>query len=123
MRIKFRCFYNSFKNKGLDISIRALADLNKKLIEENSKKTVIVFFWIPTQVESAKQSLAQNKQNYHQIKHFIEENSKRFQIRLIENLLRMEDVKKLEEEEFHIHNILGEEFIEEIRTLRLNFKR
>ncbi len=112
-----------FKNKGIDIFIRALADLNRKMKEENSKKTVIVFFWIPTQAETAKQTLAQNKQNYHQIKHFIEENSRRFQNRLIENLLQMEDVKGLGEEEFHIHNILGEEFIEEVRALRLNFKK
>jgi len=36
-----------YHNKGFDLLIDSLAQLNEKLKKENSKKTVVIFLWIP----------------------------------------------------------------------------
>src|SRR3989338_4126118 len=63
-----------FKNKGIDLFIRSLAQLNESLKKQDSKKTVIAFFWIPRDVLSAKQELSQNKINYLRLKDFVHKN-------------------------------------------------
>ncbi|MBS3151845.1 glycogen/starch synthase [Candidatus Woesearchaeota archaeon] len=112
-----------FKNKGIDLFIKSLSKLNNILAEEKSKKTVIAFLWIPTQVESAKQTLAKNKLNYHQIKHFVEQNSKLFQSRLIENILECVGTECLTEEENFHYQVFDENFLQEVRKLRINFAK
>jgi len=102
-----------FKNKGIDVFIKSLGKLNKLMKDENSEKTVVVFLWIPTQVESAKLKVAKNKTNYHLIKHFIEQNSSLFNRRIIENMFKQED------ENFNM--LFDEDFYHDIRKLKLNF--
>ncbi len=111
-----------FKNKGIDIFIKALSDLNNKLKEENSKKTVITFLWIPTQVQSAKASIAKNKASYHLLKHFLEQDSEKLNRRLMETMLQcMDDKCNITEKALSQSMPFDEEFYEELRKLRLSF--
>ncbi|MBS3174770.1 glycogen/starch synthase [Candidatus Woesearchaeota archaeon] len=112
-----------FKNKGIDIFIKALSNLNNIMKEENSKKTVIVFLWIPTQAKSAKISIAKNKASFHLLKHFIQQNSEKLNRRVMENLLKCVGDNCLIEQKIANHSIFDEEFFEESRKLRLNFSR
>src|SRR3989344_3492884 len=72
-----------FKNKGIDVLIKALARLNDKMKAENHKKTIVVFFWIPRDVHGAKTELSQNKVSYNQVKDLIRRNAENFQSKLI----------------------------------------
>lgn len=64
-----------FHAKGIDVFIKSLADLNKKLKEEKSKKTIVAFFWIPAKVSGVQQELLENRSNHFEIKQFVEENT------------------------------------------------
>jgi glycogen(starch) synthase len=61
-----------FKNKGIDILIEALGNLNKKLANEENAKSIVVLLWIPTKVEGIDKNLAQNKINYEGVENFMD---------------------------------------------------
>ncbi len=60
------------KNKGIDIFIKSLGLLNKKLKQEKSKKTIVAFFWIPVQTQSIKKELLDSREIYTDIKDQLE---------------------------------------------------
>lgn len=111
-----------FKNKGLDIFIKALAGLNEKLKKENINKTIVVFFWIPTHVISAKPSLAQNKLSFHRMKHFIEDQSDKLRYKIMSNIMECQNMTCFQED-IPNKTLLDEEFIRELTKLRVNFQR
>lgn len=113
-----------YKNKGIDLFVEALARLNEIMRKENSKKTVIAFFWIPREVHGAKMDLSQNKLNYDQLKHFVEENEENFKSKLIRHIMKcnvddLSDPKRFAVQE----GIFTEEFMSDARVLKLNFRR
>ncbi|MFH0740092.1 MAG: hypothetical protein V1819_03135 [bacterium] len=60
------------KNKGIDIFIKSLGKLNKKLKQEKSKKTVVAFFWVPAQIQNIKRELIESREIYTDIKDQLE---------------------------------------------------
>ncbi|MBW2984420.1 glycogen/starch synthase [Candidatus Woesearchaeota archaeon] len=50
-----------FRNKGLDVTISALAKLNDKLKKEKSERTIVVFFFIPAGVKTVNLGVLENK--------------------------------------------------------------
>ncbi len=62
-----------FHNKGIDLFIEALSRLNQKLKEENSNRTIAVFFWIPSSVVRIKPDILENRAHYEDIKNTIDE--------------------------------------------------
>ncbi len=62
-----------FRSKGIDIFIKALSRFNQKLIKNKSKKTIIVFFWIPAAVKEIKPELLETKELLKDIKDSLEE--------------------------------------------------
>lgn len=62
-----------YKAKGIDIFIKALSKLNKRLNEEKSKKTIVVFFWIPAGVRSIALELLENKEFFQHIQELIKQ--------------------------------------------------
>lgn len=59
--------------KGIDVFIKALAQLNQKLINKKSKKTIIVFFWIPADNKGIKSEVLVNRELVKDIKDSLEE--------------------------------------------------
>ncbi len=57
-----------FRAKGIDIFIKSLARLNQRLIENKSKKTIVAFFWIPTETRGIKEELLENRDFFQDIK-------------------------------------------------------
>lgn len=64
-----------FRTKGVDILIKSLGQLNQKLIKSKSKKNIIVFFWIPSEVKNINQELLESKNIFEDIKNSIEDHS------------------------------------------------
>jgi glycogen(starch) synthase len=62
-----------FKNKGIDILIKSLGEVNKKLIADKSEKTVVTFFFVPANIRSIRPNLLENRTNFKDIKDDIDE--------------------------------------------------
>ena len=81
-----------FHNKGIDLLIEALAKLNNKLKEENSQRTIVVFFWIPSSVVRIKPDIIENKAYYEDIKNSIDENFPDVKHRITRSLISTTNV-------------------------------
>ncbi len=62
-----------FKDKGIDIFIDALGELNRKLKEERSKKTIVAFIWVPANIKGIREELLENKTYFGDIKDLMED--------------------------------------------------
>ncbi len=112
-----------FKNKGIDIFIKSLAKLNEIMKKEGSRKTVVVFFWIPREVHGAKLELSLNKNNYYQIKEFVEGNLSDIQERIIDNIMEC-DVEILNDpKKFQQERLFEKDFVLEAKKIKLNFMK
>ncbi len=104
-----------FKNKGIDITIKALGELNEKLKKENSKKNIVAFFWIPAAIRGIKLELLENKTKYEDIKDSFEEVAEDTNEKLLFSLVSQKEVSR----EF----LYGKEFLDEIKKKVLMFNR
>ncbi|MBI4149777.1 hypothetical protein HY488_00065 [Candidatus Woesearchaeota archaeon] len=112
-----------FKNKGIDIFIRALGKLNDKLKAEGSEKTIVTFFWIPRDVHGAKGELPINKSNYYQIKDFVRRNSSVLQHRVLNNIFQCPVDCFNDETAFNKGGLFDKDFLLESKKLRINFQK
>lgn len=62
-----------FHNKGLDIFIESLGKLNERMKKENSRKTAIVFFWVPAETVGIRQEIIEAREAFQDIKDLLEE--------------------------------------------------
>jgi glycogen(starch) synthase len=104
-----------FRNKGIDVFIRALGQLNSRLRHENSEKTIIVYFWIPTWTHGMKKEILENKAYYNEINDSVFNHIDSIKQKLISSIISGEDMTKI--------NLFDEEFILESRKLASNFKK
>lgn len=93
---------NEFRNKGVDIYIKALGELNRRLKSEGSKKTIISFFFIPLEAHGIRTNLIKNKNYYREIKKDVEDQNELVKTRIIRDLVagRKIDVEKLFPKDF-----------------------
>lgn len=112
-----------FKNKGIDIFIRALGKLNDKLKAEGSEKTIVTFFWIPRDVHGAKDELPVNKSNYYQIKDFVRRNSHTLQSRVLNTVFQCSTDCFNDEVKFNKGGLFDKDFLLEAKKLRINFQK
>ncbi|MFO8016315.1 MAG: glycosyltransferase [Candidatus Woesearchaeota archaeon] len=112
-----------FKNKGIDIFIQALAKLNEIMKKEKSRKTIVAFFWIPREVHGAKTELSLNKNNYYQIKDFVEENIDDIKEKMINNIMTCESEALDDLKRFHQEKLFSKDFLLEAKKIRLNFMK
>ncbi len=57
-----------FHNKGIDVFIRALGQLNQALKSEKSKKTIVTFLWVPANIRGIKRELIENRTQFQDIR-------------------------------------------------------
>ena len=62
-----------YHDKGIDVFIKALGQLNQQLKNDVSNKTVVAFFWIPSNVRGIKTELLENRTNFMDIHETIED--------------------------------------------------
>ena len=79
--------------KGIDSFIKALGNLNKRLNDEKSGKTIVSFLWIPAKTKGIDQELSENRGNYFDVKEFVEENSSGLMENFLYSLVAGRDLK------------------------------
>jgi glycogen(starch) synthase len=104
-----------FRTKGIDILIRALDQLNQKLIQARSKKNIIVFFFIPSMVKNIKPELLENKNFFEDIKDSLEDLSSEIQRKIIYLFLK--------KERFNEKTLFDKDFLFQIKKKLLKFSR
>ncbi len=104
-----------FRAKGLDIFIKALANLNEKLIKSKSKKTIVAFFWIPAGTKDINQNLLKNQRFFQDVKDSLEEVSRETEEKILQAII---EGKKITEEVLFEKN-----FLFEIKKKLLRLKR
>ncbi|MEA2037540.1 MAG: glycosyltransferase [Nanoarchaeota archaeon] len=77
-----------FKNKGLDIHIKSLGQLNKKLMKEKDARTIIALIWVPSKVEEINPVVLQNKINYEGIKNFMDRSLGELKEKMIDSIVK-----------------------------------
>ena len=104
-----------FHNKGIDIFIKALGELNKKLREAKSEKTIVTFFWIPSHVAGIKEEILEAREIYRDIKESFAEISDDIQAEILTYLMTGKDAKKVP--------LFDEDFLIEIKKKISRLKR
>ncbi len=105
---------NEYKAKGVDVFIKGLSELNRKMKEEGSEKTIIAFFWIPTGVRSVKRELIENREYFQDIKESLSGAMPEVEENILYNLFY--------DEEMSTEKIISENYLFELekKLLRLN---
>ncbi|MCX6758778.1 MAG: glycogen/starch synthase [Candidatus Nealsonbacteria bacterium] len=95
-----------FHAKGIDLFIKSLGELNTKLKEEKSKKTIVTFFWIPAKVNGIESEISENRSDYFDFKQFVEENSQEMIESFINSLLTGKGLKDTDVFDDKTHDVL-----------------
>jgi len=104
-----------FRNKGLDIFIRALAKLNDLLKEAKSDTTIVTFFFIPANVKQIKLEILENESFFKDIIDEFEEEHSQIHERLLYSIIAQKPVTA--------SSILGEQTMFQIKKKVLRFLR
>ena len=111
-------------NKGIDIFIEALARLNERLKAENFHKRIIVFFWIPRQVQGTKMEISLSKIAYDNIRHYIDDNTEEVQQRLANMVMLCNDNECFASESILTRGeLIGKDHMHELKKLRFAFSK
>jgi len=104
-----------FRNKGIDITIKALSILNEKLKESESQKTIVVFFFVPNNIKTIKMSLLESKALFEDIKDKVDDSLGDIRIKMIYSIAN----QKMPSES----TLFDEDFLLELKKDALSFKK
>jgi len=92
-----------FKNKGVDLFIQSLGQLNRRLQKEKSDKHIIALIWIPSKVEGIDKTLLQNKINYEGVENFMDRSMDDIKSNIIDSIVnqKLPTTKELFSGSFH----------------------
>ncbi len=102
-----------FHNKGFDIFIEALSKLNRRLKMDNSKKTIVAFFWVPRDTIRIKPEITHNKTYFDDLKETVENDLSNIKNRIIRNLISRKPIST--------HNIFSDKILFETKKKVLRF--
>ncbi|MBD3309897.1 hypothetical protein GF351_01625 [Candidatus Woesearchaeota archaeon] len=104
-----------FHDKGVDIYIRALGQLNERLKKAKSDRKVVAFFWVPGNIRGIKHTLLENRTRYEDIKDGLEEEWEDMKIKLLDDILEQKDIRKEE--------LMSPDLLMETKSKLLKFKQ
>lgn len=104
-----------FHDKGVDIFIKSLGNLNERMKKEKSKKTIVAFIWVPANIRGIKPELLESRTFFKDIKDNIEDN-----INEIQKLLMFSLVSQFKITE---NSLFEPEFILEMKKKVLKLKK
>ena len=104
-----------FRNKGIDVTIKALGRLNQALKDEKSPKTIVLFLFIPAGIRTINLSVVEQKAAFEDIRESVEEQMNDLKDKIIYSLVqhKMPSEKELFDREFSL----------EMREEMMGFKR
>jgi len=83
-----------FHDKGIDIFIKALGELNKKLKDEKCVKTIITFFFIPGNVKGIKQEILENRTFFTDIKDMLDDEKEDIFTKILQDIVSQKEISK-----------------------------
>jgi glycogen(starch) synthase len=104
-----------FHNKGIDILIKALGMLNEKLKQEDTPRTISVFFWVPMKTYGVKVELLENKNYYRHIRSLVDMKSSHILQQIVTDFIS----RKLSVDE----SFFEKDFMRELKANILTFQR
>jgi glycogen(starch) synthase len=102
-------------DKGLDIFIKSLSKLNQKLKEEDSKKSIVAFFWVPSGVRGIKPEIVENKTQFKDVEDSLKDNAEHVMWRLLSDIVGDKPITK--------ETIFEKAFLAGIKKKVMKFKR
>ena len=92
-----------FKNKGIDVFIKALGRLNKEMIKDKISRDVIAFIWIPSDTKAIDPLLLKNKISYDGIENFMNNSLGELKSKIIHYIMeqKLPTTKELFTDAFH----------------------
>jgi glycogen(starch) synthase len=100
-----------FHNKGVDLFIDALGELNERMKKKNAKKTAVAFIWIPAATKGENFEVLKNKSLYEEMKDHISEMMPELEEEIMASLTKGELPKHL----------IGHELEDKLRKLSQHF--
>lgn len=104
-----------FKNKGIDLTVKALGRLNQLLKESDGDRTVTIFFWIPMARGNTRIELLENKNYYYHIKNYIQYNSDSILKKILYDFIANKDIED--------QTLFTKQFLDSMKKDILQFKR
>jgi glycogen(starch) synthase len=104
-----------FRDKGIDVYIKALARLNDRLKKEKSRKTIIAFIWVPTQIRAIRPDFLENKTFYNDIRDALDEKWEEIKKRILYAFISKREIKG--------NDIFEKDFLLDIKRRVLRLKR
>ncbi|MBN1544854.1 hypothetical protein JW898_05335 [Candidatus Woesearchaeota archaeon] len=102
-------------DKGIDVFIKALGKLNKELKKEDSEKSIVAFFWVPTGVRGIKPEIIENKTFFKDVEDSLKDNAEHVMWRLLSTFVAGKPIDK--------DTIFDKEFLDDIKRKVVRFKR
>lgn len=103
-----------YKNKGMDIFIKALGKLNKKLKDENSEKTITAMFFVPNQLFGIKPELLQAKEAYQHMEKRIKEDTDEIKDLMIQDIFKSDKISE---------NVFSDDFLHDLQKIKYMMKK
>jgi len=104
---------HEFHNKGIDLFIDGLGELNKKLKKEKTDKTIVAFIWIAEETIARNIAVMENMVLHQTVEDLIERELPRIHSKLFRNLM---EGQKMEE------NLFEKEFLLNAKKMTLKLK-
>ncbi len=105
-----------YRNKGIDLFIRALGRLNEMMKKEPvHDRTITALFWIPAGTTSIRKDLMENKIRFRRVQDELQQRTDEFQSNIIEAIATEKDLKTL--------HLFKEDFLIEMKKIISAFRR
>ncbi len=83
-----------FHNKGVDMFLDAMGRLNKRLAREKSKKTIVVFIWVPCEVKGKRHDIVDNLALFEDLEEAVQEESKNMSKRIMDAFSQRKPIRQ-----------------------------
>lgn len=104
-----------FWNKGIDLFIDALAELNRRLYNLGITKQIFAFILVPSNIKGPKESVLRAIIEYQRLDSLIEEKFKEIRDEIIDKILQNKDIR--------LEELLGRDFKAKITVISRYFSR
>ncbi|HII71590.1 TPA: hypothetical protein HA265_02435, partial [Candidatus Woesearchaeota archaeon] len=108
-----------YKNKGINLLIRAMARLNDRMKAEGMTRTVVCFFWVPREVHGTKADVSNNKIAFRELRDFIHANLHDVETNIVTNIIKVGS-KKITAESIG-KDVFSQKIMGAIKRRELNF--
>ncbi len=96
-----------FRDKGIDVYIKALAELNERLKKQPDSKTIVAFIWVPGNIRAIRPQLLESKTLYNDIRDSVDDIHDELKIKLLHLLAGQKPITN--------ESLLDPEFVQDIK--------